>query len=154
MSPTPKRSRPAHKRKASTGDHTHNVTAYRVEASWNKRPDKPVVLKTPDRKRAYRTARELADKGAYVIVQAHTGWDTWRTLDELDGPALAAERRSAERAAVEDARRAAQEAEQRLAAAEAADLEHTRLERLMSRPPVAREQSGRRDARHVTGAQR
>jgi hypothetical protein len=151
---TPKRARPTHKRKPSTADTTHNVSAYRVEASWNTRPDAPVVVRTPDKRKAYRAARELADKAAYVIVQVHTGWDTWRTLDEFDGLAQLAAQRAAERAAVEDARHAAQAAERRLAEAEARDAEHAALERLMARPPVAREQSGRRDARHVTGAQR
>ncbi|MEU0037222.1 hypothetical protein [Streptomyces sp. NPDC006333] len=149
---TPKRARPAHKRKASNADHTKNVTGYRVEASWDTRPDKPAVFRTPDRKRAYRQAREFADLAAYVIVQEHTGWDTWRTLDEIDGRALAAERRRTERAAVEDARRNAQEAEQRLADAEARDREHAALERLMTRPPVPRDATGRVTARHTAGA--
>ncbi|AVH58406.1 MULTISPECIES: hypothetical protein [Streptomyces] len=153
MSPTPKQARSYH-RKARTVDTTKNVTAYRVEASWNTRPNAPVVIKTADKRRAYSKAREFANQAAYVIVQEHQGWDRWRTLDEFDGPALDAERRRAERAAVEDARRAAEEAEQRLAAAEQRDAEQAALARLMSRPPVAREQSGRREARHVTGAQR
>ncbi|MEV2203759.1 hypothetical protein AB0E11_27885 [Streptomyces fradiae] len=52
------------------------------------------------------------------------------------------------------ARRGAADAEQRLAAAEARDRAEAALARLMSRPPVARNQCGRRDARHITGAQR
>lgn len=152
MSPTPKYARPKHKRRPSTADSTHNVTAYRVEASWDKRPDEPVVFRTPDKRKAYRSARELADKAAYVIVQEHTGWDTWRTLDEFDGPALATERRTAERAAVDQARRTAQEAERRLAEAEARDAEHAALARLMTRPPVPRDATGRVTARHTAGA--
>lgn len=90
-----------HRRKAVPTDRTHNVTSWRVEASWDHRPDDPVVIRTSDKKRARRKVQELADKGAYVIFQEHTGWDTWRTLREVDGAALVAER----------------EAEQQLAAA-------------------------------------
>ncbi|MEH0555990.1 hypothetical protein [Streptomyces sp. B21-101] len=153
MSPSPQNIRTFH-RKARAGDHTKNVNAYRVEGSWNKHPDRTVVFKTPDKRKAYRQARQWAAAEAYVIVQRHTGWDTWRTLDEIDGPALAAEHRRAERAAVEDARRAAEEAERRLAAAEERDREQAALERLMVRPPVPRDATGRVSARHTTGAQR
>ncbi|MEU8950922.1 hypothetical protein [Streptomyces sp. NPDC048489] len=148
----PKRARPKHKRRASTADTTHNISAYRVEASWDNHPDKPVIFRTPDKRKAYRSARDLAAKAAYVIVQEHTGWDRWRTLDEFDGPALAAEQRAAERAAVEDARHRAREAEERLAAAEARDQEISAMERLMVRPPVARDATGRVTARHTAGA--
>lgn len=91
MSPTPKQAR-THRRRAVPTDRTKNVTQWRVEASWDHRPDEPVVIRTPDRKRARRKVTELADKGAYVIFQEHTGWDTWRTLREVDGAALLAER--------------------------------------------------------------
>lgn len=151
MSPTPKAARTFH-RKPRTVDTTKNVNGYRVEASWNTRPDKPVVIKTPDRKRAYRKARTWADQGAYVIVQAHLGWDRWKTVAEYDGPALAAQRAADDQAAIEDARRAAREAEQRLADAEARDAEHATLARLMTRPPVARDATGRVTARHTAGA--
>ncbi|MFF9262022.1 MULTISPECIES: hypothetical protein [Streptomyces] len=150
MSPTPKQARQYHRRPRPT-DRTKNVTGFRLEASWNTRPDLPVVIKTPDRKRVYAKARELAAQGAYVIVQEHLGWDRWRTLDEYDGPALAAQQRAADRAAVEQARRAAQEAEQRLAEAEARDAEQARYARLMVRPPVARDATGRVTARHTAG---
>lgn len=153
MSPSPKNIRTFH-RKARGGDHTKNVNAYRVEASWNSRPDKPAVFKTPDKRKAYRQAREWATAEAYVIVQQHTGWDTWRTLDEFDGAALAAEQRAAQRSAVEDARRAAEDAERRLASAEQRDREQAALERLMVRPPVPRDATGRVTARHTAGAQR
>lgn len=92
MSPTPKQARTPHRRKAATGDRTKNVNAYRVEASWDHRPDAPVVIRTSDRKRARRKVTELADKGAYVIFQEHEGWDRWRTLREVDGAAQLAER--------------------------------------------------------------
>jgi hypothetical protein len=153
VTPTPKQQR-THRRKARGGDRTKNVTAYRIEASWNARPDRPAATTTPDRRRADRLARQWAATGAYVIVQAHTGWDTWRTLYELDGPAQEVERRAAERAALDQARRAAQEAEARIAATEQRDRAEAALARLMTRPPVARDQCGRRDARHITGAQR
>jgi hypothetical protein len=91
MSPTPKQAR-THRRRAVPTDRTKNVTQWRVEASWDHRPDEPVVIRTPDRKRARRKVTELADKGAYVIFQEHTGWDTWRTLREVDGAAQLAER--------------------------------------------------------------
>ncbi|MFD5230993.1 hypothetical protein ACFWJ5_21135 [Streptomyces qaidamensis] len=91
MSPTPKQAR-QHRRKAVPTDRTKNVTSWRVEASWDHRPDDPVVIRTSDRKRARRKVTELADKGAYVIFQEHEGWDRWRTLREVDGAALLAER--------------------------------------------------------------
>ncbi|MGC9536595.1 hypothetical protein [Streptomyces sp. UG1] len=91
MSPTPKQAR-THRRRAVPTDRTKNVTLWRVEASWDHRPDDPVVIRTSDRKRARRKVTELADKGAYVIFQEHTGWDTWRTLREVDGAAQLAER--------------------------------------------------------------
>ncbi|MGW3511202.1 hypothetical protein [Streptomyces sp. NPDC000994] len=150
---TPKQAR-QHRKKARPGDRTKNVTGYRVEASWNTRPDKPVILKTPDKRRAYSKARQLTEQGAYVIVQEHQGWDRWRTLDKYDGPALARERRAGQRAAVEDARRNAEAAEERLRAAEQAETEHAALARLMTRPPVARDAAGRATVRHTTGAGR
>ncbi|MGW4602710.1 hypothetical protein ACWENS_05470 [Streptomyces sp. NPDC004532] len=97
--PTPKSARPKHKRQNKATDRTKNVTNYRVEASWDTRPDHPVIVRNPDRKHVYRKAREWADQGAYVIVQRHSGWDTWETLDEFDGPAIVAERQAAEQLA-------------------------------------------------------
>ncbi|WP_411145305.1 hypothetical protein [Streptomyces sp. x-80] len=91
MSPTSKQARTHHRRAVPT-DRTKNVQLWRVEASWDHRPDDPVVIRTSDKKRARRKVTELADKGAYVIFQEHTGWDTWRTLREVDGTALLAER--------------------------------------------------------------
>ncbi|RMB83672.1 hypothetical protein [Streptomyces shenzhenensis] len=91
MSPTPKQAR-THRRKAVPTDRTKNVTSWRVEASWDHRPDAPVVIRTSDKKRARRKVVELADKGAYVIFQEHEGWDRWRTVREVDGAALLAER--------------------------------------------------------------
>ncbi|MFE9450656.1 hypothetical protein [Streptomyces sp. NPDC006739] len=91
MSPTPKSAR-THRRKAVSGDRTKNVTSWRVEASWDHRPNDPVVIRTSDKKRARRAATELADKGAYVIFQEHEGWDRWRTVREVDGAAQLAER--------------------------------------------------------------
>ncbi|MGW5673961.1 hypothetical protein ACWEV4_02520 [Streptomyces sp. NPDC003860] len=91
MTPTPKQQR-THRRKPATRDRTKNVTQWRVEASWDHRPDAPVVIRTADRKHARRKVSELADKGAYVIFQEHAGWDRWRTLREVDGAALLAER--------------------------------------------------------------
>ncbi|MGF3196727.1 hypothetical protein [Streptomyces diastaticus] len=90
MSPTPKNQR-THRRKAHHRDHTTNVDAYRIEASWDHRPDDPVVFRTADHKRARKIVRDLAEKGAFVIFQEHMGWDTWRTLREVDGAALLAE---------------------------------------------------------------
>ncbi|MGW4727642.1 hypothetical protein ACWEQC_00310 [Streptomyces shenzhenensis] len=91
MSPTPKQQR-THRRKPNAGDRTKNVKSFRVEASWDHRPNAPVIIRTPDLKKARRKVTELADKGAYVIFQEHTGWDTWRTVREVDGAALLAER--------------------------------------------------------------
>ncbi|MFF4118987.1 hypothetical protein ACFY0P_36840 [Streptomyces sp. NPDC001714] len=151
MSPTPKQAR-QHRRKARPSDRTHNVNSFRVEGSWNDRPDRPAATKTPDKRKAYRIARTWAADGAYVIVQEHAGWDTWKTLDEFDGPALVAEHRRAQRAAVEEARQRAEEAERRLADAEERDRETAALERLMMCPPVPRDATGRVTARHTAGA--
>ncbi|MEI5099023.1 hypothetical protein RB200_10735 [Streptomyces sp. PmtG] len=91
MSPTPKQAR-THRRKAAPVDRTKNVKSWRVEASWDHKPDDPAVIRTSDRKRAQKAFRDLVAKGAYVIFQEHAGWDRWRTLREVDGAALRAER--------------------------------------------------------------
>lgn len=144
MSPTPKQAR-QHRRKAVPTDRTKNVTSWRVEASWDHRPDAPVVIRTSDRKRARRKVTELADKGAYVIFQEHEGWDRWRTVREVDGAALLAER-DAEQAAREQAEQGARR--RRLAAEAARDARA-----LMSPPAIVRPENRQR-ARHITGAQR
>src|SRR5690606_12697831 len=88
---TPKNQR-QHKRKARTVKQFATPDRYRIEASWNDRPDKPAATTTSDRKKARALARKWADSGAYVIVQENTGWHVWRTVDEVDGPALLADR--------------------------------------------------------------
>lgn len=93
MSPTPKQAR-THRRTARPTDRTKNVTLWRVEASWDHRPDDPVVIRTSDKKRARKAFRGLVDKGAYVIFQEHEGWDRWRTVDEKNGADLLAERKA------------------------------------------------------------
>ncbi|MER8042567.1 hypothetical protein [Streptomyces sp. NPDC094032] len=145
MSPTPKRARPAHRRKASTGDRTRNTKSLRIEASWNHRPDVPVVVRTSDSKHARRVVRELVAKGAYVIVQEHAGWDRWTTVEEIDGPALLAEA-AAEQHAVEAAAHARRRA--RL------DAEATEYARRLMMPPATVRPEHRQRARHITGAQR
>ncbi|MFD4880035.1 hypothetical protein ACFWOB_42660 [Streptomyces sp. NPDC058420] len=87
-----------------------------------------------------------------MIVQEHAGWDTWKTLDEIDGPTQRATEQAAQRTALEDARRTAQEAEQRIADAENREREQAALERLMVRSPVPRDATGRVTARHTAGA--
>ncbi|MGW0134855.1 hypothetical protein [Streptomyces sp. NPDC003299] len=187
MSPTPKSGRPQYRRKPSTGDHTRNTTAYRVEASWDHRPDQPVIIRTPDRKRAKAKARELAEKGAWVILQVHEGWDVWRTLDEIDGPALVAERAAEQQLAAaghppapanyrpdaddrqrtwqawmdaraEADRRAAEQAAREQAEADARRrrlaAEARRDARTLMTPPAIVRPEHRRQARHITGAQR
>ncbi|MCX5362905.1 hypothetical protein OG864_29845 [Streptomyces sp. NBC_00124] len=147
--------RKPHKRKAAGGDHK-NDTGYRITGSWNTRPDRPFVKVTSDRKAARRVARELAEQAAYVIVEKHTGHGVWETWFEVDGPALAAERRRAEqeqRRQADAKRRAAVEAEtKRQAAARRSAAERASLERLMTRPPVMRDATGRVSARHTAGA--
>ncbi|MEU4986600.1 hypothetical protein [Streptomyces sp. NPDC021969] len=90
MSPTPKQAR-THRRRAVPRDRTKNVTQWRVEASWDHRPNDPVVVRTSDKKRARKAFRELLAKGAYVIFQEHAGWDRWTTVDEQNGADLLAE---------------------------------------------------------------
>ncbi|MFI0736435.1 hypothetical protein ACH4S9_46810 [Streptomyces sp. NPDC021225] len=150
--------RAPHRRRASATDRTKNISGYRITGSWDQRPDRPAIKPTQDRKAARRIARELAEQGAYVVVERHDGYGLWSTWFEVDGPALLAERRAAEeeqrQRAAEEYRRAQREEAERLAAAEQCARDRDALARLMVRPPVAREQCGRRDARHVTGAQR
>ncbi|MGA5084068.1 hypothetical protein [Streptomyces pseudogriseolus] len=88
---TPKNQR-QHKHKARNAKQYATPDRYRIEASWNDRPDRPAITTTSDRKRARALARKWADTGAYVIVQENTGWQVWRTAEEINGPALLAER--------------------------------------------------------------
>ncbi|MFB6846233.1 hypothetical protein ACFCXS_15410 [Streptomyces sp. NPDC056373] len=146
-----------YRRRAVPGDHTPNSRGFRVTASWDARPDRPAIRNTSDKAKARRIAREYAEQGAYVILEEHRGRDQWRTLRELDGPAIVA----AARAAADAERRAADRAEaerveQLLAvrrrhrlAAEAA----THARALMSPPAIVRPEHRQR-ARHITGAQR
>ncbi|MGW3711371.1 hypothetical protein ACWDN6_14640 [Streptomyces albogriseolus] len=96
---TPKNGRAPHKRRARPISTMATPDRYRIEASWDARPDRPAVTTTPDRKKARARARKWADSGAYVIVQENTGWHVWRTVDEINGPALLAERHAAEETA-------------------------------------------------------
>ncbi|MEV0559430.1 hypothetical protein AB0I27_39040 [Streptomyces sp. NPDC050597] len=181
MSPTPKQAR-QHRRKAVPTDRTKNVTLWRVEASWDHRPDAPVVIRTSDRKRARRKLTELADKGAYVIFQEHEGWDRWRTVREVDGAALLAERDAEQQLAAaghpptppayrpdtddrhrtwlarmdaraEADRRAAEQAEQGARRRRLA-AEAARDARALMSPPAIVRPENRQRARHITGAQR
>ncbi|MEV0444782.1 hypothetical protein AB0I84_04725 [Streptomyces spectabilis] len=149
MSPTPKQAR-THRRKAAPIDRTKNINAFRVEASWDNRPDDPAVIRTPDRKRARKAFRDLVDKGAYVIFQEHEGWDRWRTVREVDGAALLAERKAMacrERTVPDTSRTlTAHEDEQ--------DRGRDALARLMATPPIPRAAMGRLAARHTTGGRR
>ncbi|MFE2043212.1 hypothetical protein ACFXAZ_20245 [Streptomyces sp. NPDC059477] len=150
--------RAPHRRRASATDRTKNNSGYRITGSWDRHPDRPAIKPTQDRKAARRIARNMAEQGAYVVVEEHNGYGRWSTWFEVDGPALLAERRAVEeeqrRRAAEERHRAEQEEAARIVAAEKSERERASLARLMVRPPVAREQCGRREARHVTGAQR
>jgi hypothetical protein len=153
----PKRpDRAPHKRRHHAGDHTQNTSGYRVTGSWNSRPDRPAIRSTQDRHQARRLANTMAEQGAYVVVEQHLAHGQWRTLYEVDGPALAAEQRAAEKAErrrVAAERRAAVEAQlARQAAADKTARERAALERLMVQPPVPRDATGRVTARHTTGA--
>lgn len=90
----PKQAR-QHRRKARNGGGTYNATRYRIEASWDDRPDRPAATTTQDKRKARHLAREWAEQGAYVIVQENAGWLVWRTLYEVDGPAMLAEQEAA-----------------------------------------------------------
>ncbi|MBP0456228.1 hypothetical protein [Streptomyces montanisoli] len=168
------------RRRAIPGDHTPNSSGYRVTASWDARPDRPAIRSTPDRKKAARLAREYADQGAYVLFEQHRGHNRWRTLAELDGRALLAERRAEQQLAAEqhpatpaayrpgepdrhrtwlDWMRAKAEADQRARAD--ADRRRRRLAaeatthaRALMTPPDTVRPDAQRRARHVTGAQR
>ncbi|MGW7197246.1 hypothetical protein [Streptomyces chryseus] len=150
-----------YRRKASTGDRTKNSTGYRVTGSWDQRPERPAVKPTQDRKARDRIARDMADQGAYVLVEEHAGYGMWSTLYELDGPALVAERLAAEQAEAERVERQRLDDEHQAAEVEAARRRRHRLaaeatthaRELMSPPAIVRPDNQRR-ARHITGAQR
>ncbi|MFJ8146949.1 hypothetical protein ACIQ6R_18005 [Streptomyces sp. NPDC096048] len=161
MSPKPQNTRTFH-RKNRGHDSTRNNTLYRVEATWNDRPDRPAIRTTSDRAKARRIVEEFADQGAYVFLQRSRGFQ-WRTVDEVDGPARidAAEairrqqraaQAEADRLARLDAEIAAQADQRDRARTAEEDAEHGRLARLMARPPVARDATGRVTARHTAGA--
>ncbi|MCY0959628.1 hypothetical protein [Streptomyces sp. H27-H5] len=155
MNPTRKHpDRAPHRRRAKATDRTKNTGGFRITGSWDQRPDRPAVKPTQDRKAARRIAREMADQGAYVIVEEHHGYGRWSTWFEVDGPAQLAAEAEAHRRAEEQRRAAEQAAARRRAATERAERDLDALARMMVRPPVAREQCGRREARHVTGGQR
>lgn len=90
-----------YRRRPATGDRTKNTRGIRITASWDERPDRPAITTTSDRNAARRIARDMAEKGAYVIVEKHTGYGEHRTWFELDGPALLAERAAEATLAVE-----------------------------------------------------
>lgn len=160
--------RPGYRRRA-VGRRRHHGRGYRVTASWDARPDRPAVRVTPDKAAARRMARQYAEQGAYVILEEHRG--RWRTLRELDGPAILAEQRAAQQLADEGhpptpssyrpgepdrhrswlewmrARAEAERRRQRLAAA-------TATTRALMTPPAIVRPAAQRRARHITGAQR
>jgi hypothetical protein len=146
-----------YRRRAVPGDHTPNRRGYRVTASWDAHPDRPAIRITPDRKKARRLAREYAEQGAYVILEEHRGHNVWRTVRELDGPAIvaaaraaaAAERRAADRAEAARAEQLLAVRRRHRLAAEAAAY----ARELMSPPAIVRPEHRQR-ARHITGAQR
>ncbi|WP_326728821.1 hypothetical protein [Streptomyces phaeochromogenes] len=179
MSPTPKQAR-QHRRKAAPTDRTKNVTSWRIEASWDHRPDDPVVIRTSDKKRARKAFRGLVAKGAYVIFQEHAGWDRWRTVDEQNGADLLAERAAEQQLATAghpqtpvdyqpdavDRRRswlarmevraeqtACEQVEQGARRQRLAVEAHRDARALMSPPAIVRPENRQR-ARHITGAQR
>ncbi|WP_405508837.1 hypothetical protein OG323_22700 [Streptomyces cyaneofuscatus] len=150
-----------HRRKAQGREHTRNVTAWRVTASWDSRPDRPAVRTTSDRKARDRMVREWAADGAYVIVEEAAGFE-WRTLREVNGAEqLLADERAAREQAEADAREARHRADydqqaavNRAAALLAIAAERVDLAVLMRRPPIARQATGQSTARHITGSQR
>ncbi|AGK80424.1 hypothetical protein SFUL_5536 [Streptomyces microflavus DSM 40593] len=75
-----------HRRKADGRERTRNVTAWRITASWDSRPDRPAVRTTSDRKARDRMVRQWAADGAYLIVEVADGFG-WRTVREVNGAA-------------------------------------------------------------------
>lgn len=158
--------RAPHKRKNRDGDKTRNNANFRITASWDKRPDRPAVRTTTDKRARDRIARAFAAQGAYVVVERHRGHEDWRTLYELDGPAEQAAERAASRHALTTPREQpapldlddAEDDEPATAADEARAHEHTRrvAERLAARGLMTPPSHYRSDrtARHITGAQR
>ncbi|MDK0520360.1 hypothetical protein [Streptomyces sp. ML-6] len=150
-----------YKRKPNTGDRTRGGRTWRITASWDARPDRPAVRTTTDRKARDRMVAEFVDQGGYVIVEEARGAE-WRTVREVDGPALLAARLRAARdqaAAEQREQRHRADYEQQaarntLAAALDAMVEHDTMARLMRRPPIDLAATGQATARHITGAQR
>ncbi|GAA5056336.1 hypothetical protein [Streptomyces similanensis] len=150
MTPTPKSAR-QRSRKNRGYDGTRNGSQVRVTGKWADRPDRPASRSTSDKAEARRIAREWAAQGAYVIAEKASGF-LWRPWFELDGPALLAQQAAAEESQRAWARRVAREDDDPEAAAAArAAREHDHLARLMTRPPVPRDATGRVTARHTTG---
>lgn len=156
--------RPGYKRQNRDGDKTRNSTNFRITASWDKRPDRPAIRTTTDKRARDRIARAFAAQGAYVVVEKHRGHEEWRTLYELDGPAEAAAERTARRRALTEQREQPapldldDAAEPATADDEARAHDHTRrvAERLAARGLMTPPSHYRSDraARHITGAQR
>lgn len=90
-----------YRRRGTPSERTRNTRGFRITGSWDDRPDRPAITTTSDRKALRRIARDMAEKGAYVIVEEHTGYGEHRTLYELDGPALVAERAAEDTLAAE-----------------------------------------------------
>lgn len=82
---------------------------YRVTATWPEGTGQPLVYGTRDKAKARKVGRTHAEAGAYVTIEEHVEFGTYRLVQTVDGPAMAAEREAADRAAA-DAARAAEEA--------------------------------------------
>jgi hypothetical protein len=145
--------RPQHRRTNRMTDRV-NVGGYRVTATWPG-AGQPEIRSTTERAQVKRWTRELAEAGAHVTVTQHTGHGAWRTLREVDGPALVAERQAAERARQEaEAARIAAELRRRAEARRAAITaarDRAQAAALMVQPPVPRG-PGQRTARHTAGS--
>lgn len=133
---------------------TKSTRSFRVTATWAERTGKPLVYETQDRARARGVARGHADLGAFVVVDEHVSFGTYRRLYEIDGPAIVAEREAKQRAAelAEDARIRAElhrRAEARRAAV-TAQRDRAQAAALMVQPPVPRNPA-QRGARHTAG---
>lgn len=133
---------------------TKSVRSYRVTAIWPTATGRPLVYGTQDKAKARKVARGHAADGAYVVIEEHISYGTYRVVDEIDGPALLARATAAERAKQEaaDARVRAE-----LAARAAQHRTDVRIARdraqaaaLMVQPPVPRTPA-QRFARHTAG---
>jgi hypothetical protein len=138
-----------------------NHKHWRITATWPDRPDRPAIRTNPDKAATRRIAQQLADSGAYVVVERHLNHSAYAPAWEIDGPAIVAAREAAAKAEADaamraeidraaEARLAAEREEIRRKAVTQARRDRASAAALMVQPPVPRTPQ-QRGARHTAG---